>query len=126
MSTTNYLLSIIAALLFFRFYPAEAWILGAFAIGGFALYGCYWLVARYPSERRRRKALRAQEAQDNAEHREWLANHTAIRAKYDPDNVWNEATHLPREYEEEIRNLNLAHRVMLKRRNDFDVDADDE
>jgi len=46
----------------------------------------------------------------------------ALRQKYDPKKVWNEATSVPQEYLDELRALNRKHRWMLKRRNNMDVD----
>ena len=117
MNLTNYLLSIILFILVKQFYPD---ILGKFvlvAIGGLALYGCYWLVAKFPTEWKRRKAERQQEQKDEAEFWEYQRKHDAVRAKYDSEHVWNEATSVPQEYLDEIRNLNLDHRGMLQRRN---------
>jgi hypothetical protein len=124
MSLTNYLLLIIASMLFYRFYPAEARVLSLFLIGGSVLYGVYWLIVRFPDEHKRRKAQRAQEAQDEAEFWKWRSEHGAIRAKYDPENKWNEATSLPREYEEELWQSNLKHQAMLQRRNGYTLDVD--
>src|SRR5665647_513661 len=121
MNLTNYLLSIILFILVKQFYPD---ILGTFvlvAIGGLALYGCYWLVAKFPTEWKRRKAERQQEQKDEAELWEYQRKHDAVRAKYDSEHVWNEATSVPQEYLDEIRNLNLDHRGMLQRRNGWTV-----
>jgi len=121
MNLTNYLLSIILFILVKQFYPD---ILGKFvlvAIGGLALYGCYWLVAKFPTEWKRRKAERQQEQKDEAEFWEYQRKHDAVRAKYDSEHVWNEATSVPQEYLDEIRNLNLDHRGMLQRRNGWTV-----
>jgi len=121
MNLTNYLLSIILFILVKQFYPD---ILGTFvlvAIGGLALYGCYWLVAKFPTEWKRRKAERQQEQKDEAEFWEYQRKHDAVRAKYDSEHVWNEATSVPQEYLDEIRNLNLDHRGMLQRRNGWTV-----
>lgn len=63
-----------------------------------------------------RKAIRAQKARDEEEFKEYWSGHQAIRAKYDPEHKWNEATSTPREYHEEIDELNEIHRAMLKRR----------
>ena len=124
MNLTNILLAVIAALLCLRFFPDVA--RPAFALGliGLAIYGCYWLVAVYPSKRREAKAARQQEADNNAEYNEYKAKHKAIRAKYDPNHEWNEATFVPKEYEEEIAALNREYRPMLIDRYGSDYSKD--
>jgi hypothetical protein len=109
---TNVLLVIVAALLFELVHPAWAplaWlVLGVFA----AVSAVSWLTARHEQ----RKAARAAKALDDEEFNVYWAEHQAIRAKYDPEHKWNEATSTPRAYREEIAELNETHREMLKRR----------
>lgn len=122
MSVTNYLLVIILLILVKQFYPDLVDALLPVVIGGLTLYGCYWLVAKFPKQWKKRRAERQQEKKDEAEFWEYQRMHDAIRAKYDPEHAWNEATSVPREYLDEIRKLNLAHREMLQRRNGWTVD----
>lgn len=117
MNLTNYLLFIILLILVKQFYPALLDTLLPVIAGGLALYGCYWLVAKFPAQWKKRKAERQQEQKDEAEFWEYQRKHDAIRAKYDPEHEWNEATSVPQEYLGEIRNLNIEHREMLRRRN---------
>jgi len=109
---TNVLLLIVAALLFELVHPSWAplvWL----ALGVFAVVSTTsWLKARHEH----RKAMRAAKASDEEEFKVYWAEHQAIRAKYDPEHKWNEATSTPREYQEEIDELNQMHRAMLKRR----------
>jgi hypothetical protein len=123
MNVTNYLLLIILLILVKQFYPALLDTLVPVVIGGLALYGCYWLVAKFPAQWKRRKAKRQQEQKDEAEFWEYQRKHDAIRTKYDPEHAWNEATSAPQEYLDVIRNLNLEHRRMLQRRNEW-TDSD--
>jgi hypothetical protein len=125
MSVTNYLLSIILLILVKQFYPALLDTLLPVVIGGLALYGCYWLVAKFPAQWKKRKVEKQQEEKDETEFWDYQRKHDAVRAKYDPEHVWNEATSVPHEYSDEIRTLDLEHRGMLQRRNgwtanDFD------
>lgn len=122
MNVTNYLLVIILFILVKQFYPAILDELIPVVIGGLALYGCYWLVTKLPAQWKKRKAERQQEQRDEAEFWEYQRQHNAIRAKYDPEGAWNEATSVPREYLDEIRKLNFEHRDMLQRRNGWTVD----
>jgi FAD/FMN-containing dehydrogenase len=117
MNVTNFLLGIILLILARQFYPGFLNTILLVTIGGFFLYSCYWLVAKFPEQRKKRKAEKQREEKDEAEFWEYEGKHRAIRAKYDPENVWNEATSVPQEYLDEISALNLAHRDMLQRRN---------
>ncbi len=117
MNLTNYLLSIILLILVKQFYPALWDAFLPVVIGGLTLYGCYWLVAKFPKQWKKRRAERQQEQKDEAEFWEYQRKHNAVRAKYDPEHKWNEATSVPQEYLGEIRNLNIEHREMLQRRN---------
>ena len=121
MSLTNYLLFIILFILVKQFYPGFLDEVFPVVIGGLALYGCYWLVAKFPTQWKKRKAERQQEQNDEAEFWEYQRKHDAICAKYDQEHAWNEATSLPQEYLDEIRTLNLEHRGMLQRRNGWTV-----
>lgn len=118
MSLTNWLLIAILAILIKQFYPAFA---DEAIIGGIAaavLYGLYWMVARFPEQRRKQRAIREQEEADETEYWEYRKKHDAIRDKYDPRHEWNEGTlSIPNEYLKEIQNLNIAHQKMLRRRN---------
>jgi hypothetical protein len=109
---TNVLLLIVAALLFELVHPAWAplvWLaLGVFAV----VSSISWLKARHEQ----RKAMPAAKARDEEEFKMYRAEHQAIRAKYDPEHKWNEATSTPRAYREEIAELNELHSAMLKRR----------
>ncbi len=50
-----------------------------------------------------------------------------IRAKFDPENNWNEATSVPIEYSRELRALRIRYRDMLRRRNGWtEVDFSEE
>ena len=117
MNLTNYLLIIILLILVRQFYPTLLDALLPVVIGGIALYGIYWLVAKFPTQWKKRNAERQQEKKDEEEFWEYQRKHNAVRAKYDPEHVWNEATSVPQEYLDEIRNLNIEHRGMLQRRN---------
>jgi len=117
VSLTNLLLAIILAILIRQFYPAFGDMVVVVVVAASALYGCYWLVARYPKQRKKQRALRMQEQTDEKQFWQWWKEHEALRAKYDPRHEWDEATMLPEDYLKEIRKLNLAHQDMLCRRN---------
>ena len=68
-------------------------------------------------------AIRSQREADEREYWEYRQGHDAIRKKYDPRSEWDEATPLPEEYVKEIRDHNIAHAGMLRRRNAW-TDAD--
>jgi hypothetical protein len=123
VNVTNGLLSIILLILVNQFYPTafEAIILAGIVVS--VLYFFYWLIAKFPTQRKLQKAKRLQEQKDEADFWEHHRKSDAIRAKYDPEHVWNEATSLPQEYLTEIQNLNLEYRDMLKRRNGW-TDSD--
>lgn len=128
MTTTNTLLLAILVVLLLKFFPGEVASLAGVGLVGLAIFSSYWLVTQYPSWRRKRKVEHDQAEQDERDFWEWQKRHSAIRAKFDPKNQWNEATTLPAEYRSEIRDLNTQYRGMLKRRNgwsarDF-VDSD--
>ena len=105
-----------------QFYPDTAEILVAVGIATITVYSGYWLITQLPARMKTRRAQRRQEEQDEREYSEYQKKHDAIRTKYDPQNVWNEATSVPKEYEEEIRMLNSEHRDMLQRRNGWTAD----
>src|SRR5262249_36148008 len=111
-TTTNVLLLINTGLLVQLAFPQWAqpvW----FALGLAGLMaGINWLSVTY----QRKKAERSQKKIDEKLWREYDAAHRAIRKKYDPENKWNEATSVPRDYQEEIDDLNHSYRGMLKRR----------
>lgn len=85
-----------------------------------AVTGLLWwldrLRAKHKQQKAEREAQRAQERADAAEWSEYRAARDAIRAKYDPEHKWNEATSTPDEYHDEIEELNELHSAMLKRR----------
>ena len=66
------------------FYPAFADTIIVGVVAAAALYGCYWLVARYPEQRKKRRALREQEQADENEYWQYRRKHDAVRDKYDP------------------------------------------
>ena len=117
MNVTNGLLAIILLILVNQFYPTVfgALILASMVVS--ALYFFYWLIAKFPAQRKLQKAKRLQEQKDEADFWELQRKGDVIRAKYDPDHAWNEATSLPEEYLNETRNLNLEYRGVLQRRN---------
>jgi hypothetical protein len=119
MNLTNYLLFIILLILVKQFYPTYLDTLLPVIVGCLILYGFYWLVVKFPAQWKMRKKERQQEQKDEAEFWECQQKHNAIRAKYDPEYKWNEATSVPHEYLDEIRSLNIEHREMLQRRNGF-------
>jgi Mg2+/citrate symporter len=111
-TATNVLLLIITALIFERVQPAWAPLVWLVVGGLVAVWGISWFKRR----RERRRVVDEQNFRDEQEFKEYWAEHQAIRAKYDPEHKWNEATRTPREYREEIDLLNAQHRDMLKRR----------
>ncbi len=117
MNLTNSLLIVILGILIHQFYPG---LFNTVIVGGIAaavLYGCYWIIARYPEHRRKQRALVKQHEEDEKEYWEYRKKHDAVREKYDPRHEWNEATRVPQEYLKEIRSLNLSYEGMLRRRN---------
>jgi hypothetical protein len=128
MNATNVLLLAILLVLLLKFFPGETTFLAGVGLVGPPPHGCIWFVTQFPTWRRRRKADKHQAEQDERDFWEWSSKHDAIRAKFDPQDQWNEATQLPHEYRDEVRQLNLQYRAMLQRRNgwstnDF-VDSD--
>lgn len=119
VNITNFLLILIILILEQQFHPEFANQVFVFAGVAGAIYGVYWLIARFPAVWRQNRQRRAQEIADHKEYWEYEAERRQIRAKYDPGNQWNEATSVPREYLDEIRRLNQNHRWMLMRRNDW-------
>ena len=122
---TNILLFIILFILVKQFYPDIARNLITIGVIVLLLYGGYWLVMEFPAERRKHRARKKQELQDEKDFLEYDKQSSAVRTKYDPENKWNETTSVPDEYLEEIRKLNFKYRGMLQRRNgwtaeDFD------
>jgi len=117
MNITNSLLVAILVLLLLKFYPTFIATAVSIALAASALFACYWMVARFPAWRRRRRADRIQEEQDERDFWEYNGKHEAIRSKFDPERTWNEATAVPAEYLREIRELDLRYREMLQRRN---------
>lgn len=126
MNITNILLAAILIILVKQFYPATADTLVAVGVFGLVAYSAYWLLAKFPAQWKKRRAEKVQRESDEKEFWEYRKVHDAIRAKYDPRNEWNEATSVPREYLEEIRELNLAHCYMLQRRNGWTIEDFDE
>ncbi len=80
-----------------------------------------WWFRGFRAGREHTKADRALKAADAAEWNTYWSAHQAIRAKYDPDHKWNETSKTPREYREEIAELNERHSAMLKRRFGEDI-----
>ena len=119
MNLTNSLLFIVIIILVEQFYSTQLDSLRPVIIGCFILYGCYWLVVKFPVLWKKRRIERLQEQKDEAEFREWQRKHNLIRTKYDPEHKWNEVTSVPQEYLDEIRSLNIEHQKMLQRRNGF-------
>ena len=117
VNVTNVLLSIILLILVSQFYPTAFGTLILTGIVVSVLYFFYWLIAKFPAQRKLQKEKRLQEQKDEADFWELQRKGDAIRAKYDPEHAWNEATSLPQEYSNEIQNLNLEYRDILKRRN---------
>lgn len=80
-----------------------------------------FVLSRYLAWRKVETAIRLQEKADDEEFWHYIEQRDAILAKYDPRSEWNEGTSLPAQYKVEIQQLRVAHREMLKRRNDIDV-----
>lgn len=119
MNLTNFLLSIIVAILVAHYYPAAAEALGLIAFGCFVLYACYFVAAHFPAYLRNRKAKRAQDKKfreefDIAELLAYRQKYKAIRDKYDPERKWNETTTVPKEYFSEIDSLQYEHQSMIE------------
>jgi Ni/Co efflux regulator RcnB len=111
MSTTNFLLVLIAAMLGLHWYPDIAKPLIAFAI--FA-----WLLNEVPKWNKQRKLEKAKQNQLDADkplREEFWAKHKAIRDKYDPKHEWNEGTSLPAEYTREMAELNAEYHAVMDR-----------
>jgi uncharacterized membrane protein YebE (DUF533 family) len=84
---------------------------------GLVAYAAYQL---FPKSRERREAKRQALERDGEDEKafwDYQTKHNSIRAKFDPTNSWNEATTVPDDYKEEIRQLNLLYANMLRRRN---------
>lgn len=111
MSTTNFLLILIAAMLGIRWYPEIAYPVIVIAVIG-------WVLNAFPGWRAERKVERAKERQLKADEplrNEFWAKHKAIRDKYDPEHQWNEGTSLPMEYRQEMEDLNIEYRAVMDR-----------
>ena len=126
MKLTNYLLAAILAVLLLQFQPEFVKTAVLLAVVGGAVYGCYWMVRRLPAKLKQARQQRRQEEHDEREFWEHKAKQDALRAKYDPKGVWNEATSVPSEYLAEVRQLNLRYRTMLQRRNGWTASDFDE
>ena len=85
-------------------------------------YGGFELARRLLTGFRLQRLGRRQEKSDEKEHWTYAREHAEIRAKFDPDGKWHEATLLPAAYVAEMRDLNLRHGGMLKRRNGWTDD----
>ena len=111
MSTTNFLLALIAAMVGIHWYPAVAYpVIAVLAVA--------WIVNETPKwleRRRKEKARREQKKIDEPLRREFWIKHQAIRDKYDPKHEWNEATSTPAEYEREMAELNDEYSDVLER-----------
>ena len=126
INVTNVLLSIILLILVSQFYPDVFVTLILASLATLTLYFFYWLIAKFPTQRKLKKSQRLLEQKDEADFWEHQRKGDAIRAKYDPEHIWNEATSLSQEYLDEIQNLNLEYSTMLRRRNGWtDADFDD-
>lgn len=111
MSTTNFLLILIAAMLGIHWYPSIAYPVIVVALIG-------WTLVEFPKWRARRKVEKAKERQLKADEplrNEFWAKHQAIRDKYDPKHEWNEGTSLPAEYRREMADLNAEYRAVMDR-----------
>ena len=64
-------------------------------------------------------AARNHQKQDDTDYWEYDRKREELRARYDPENKWNEATSVPADYLREVRALNIQYRNMLQRRNGF-------
>ena len=117
MSLTNALLVVILLILLKQFYPTLASLVTPAVLGIGALYLGHWLFVRFPAQWKARRTVRKQEELDEKEYWEYKAQHSAIRVKYGPDGKWHEAIALPAAYVSEMRDLNLRHGEMLRRRN---------
>lgn len=78
------------------------------------LWAWFRALAAVPGARR---AAAEQERADEEAYWEFEAAGRAIRAKYDPEGAWNEATVVPDAFLSELHALNLQYRGMLTRRN---------
>lgn len=112
MNTTNFLLVVIIWLLVNQFYPDWVPILLLVLVVAALIRGGVWFFER----RRRQTEERKQQESDQEAYQVYQRQHQAIRDRYDPQSVWNEATSLPREYLEEIRELNDRYHDLLVRR----------
>jgi len=117
--TTNLLLVWTLAFLMFHFERQMFW-------NTVISVGCMWaaiLAIQYPAKFKTARAKAKQEKADEDEY--WQVYQPAweaVRHKWDPKKQWNEISTIPQEFRDEIREVNRKHRVMLKRRNNMDVD----
>jgi hypothetical protein len=110
-TTTNFLLILITAMLGIHWFPKVAYpVIVAVLIG--------WALNEFPKwrdRRRKEKAIERQLKADEPLRNEFWAKHKAIRAKYDPNNEWNEGTSLPSGYTTEMADLNAEYRAVMDR-----------
>jgi len=111
MSTTNFLLILIAAMLGIRWFPSVAYPVIVIALIGWALNE----FPKWRDRRRREKAVERQLKADEPIRNEFWAKHKAICDKYDPRHEWNEGTSLPAEYTREMAELNAEYRAVMDR-----------
>lgn len=111
MSTTNFLLILIAAILGIHWYPDIAYPVIAIAVVIYAMNE----LPKWWRQREIEKAKQRQLDADEPLRREFWAKHKAIRDKYDPRHEWNEATSLPLENEKEMEDLNAEYRAVMDR-----------
>ncbi len=106
MRESTLLLLVVIAWLARKAYPEYGVWPFALPLGYLAL-GAYhwWTVTRL--EKNREKAEKRAVAVQMQEYRRLR---DALRDKYDPNNQWNEATSVPREFLEELRELNDQYR----------------
>jgi hypothetical protein len=128
MNITNYLLGLILIILLEQFHPAFLESATALLVPSIVLFGIYLLLTKFPTWWREHKREKAEEQKYEDAFMHYQEQHRAIRLKYDAEQIWNEATSVPKEYLEEIRSLNFKNRDMLIKRNgwtqsDFDDDG---
>jgi hypothetical protein len=82
-----------------------------------AAYGAFDLVRRFGKYLHERRSATRQASLDEEAYWAYAREHEGIRAKFDPEKKWNEATELPGAYVAEMRALNFRFSGMLRRRN---------
>jgi hypothetical protein len=94
MTTTNFLLILIAAMPGIHWFPEVAYPVIVTALTGWALRA----FPKWQDRRRQEKTIERQLKADEPLRNEFWAKHKAIHDKYDPNHEWNEGTSLPPEY----------------------------